>query len=431
MMNVDFGVGVDAKVFNLTDFRMNTTDDDSSVLLANTNKLLSAVGISAKKIISTDELSRVASSLFVAVFESLFHQKIEGVIRNPQTKDEYERNAQLVVDSLSDQIQLDLKHITGGSIVSGDVRVLSNLVHILVRIVSLTSQESLTSYDSDEFPGGTRHPVALDVKYREAFQDVGGAGNDNDSISTRNSTFVATDRSGQPAFNMGGEPLVEAPGGMVFNEDLRRSIAKAEKYLQYEKKLDAARKRRESMQFLKESRSRTANQRQTEVSRNALQQRWLTDAEMSRRSHALKRSSEDQVLLRKIYSGLLKRVMKWRIEEAREEKVKKEQTREQTNWQVESIQNLFEERLRALACDDAGVDKSSRAREERDELTRAKDLYRSITAKNSELLEKEKLNLQQKRARELLRRQDARKNLLAMLGVDKWQDMLRLSLSNE
>lgn len=124
---------------NLTDFHVPiSVDDDSSVLLSNTNKLLSAVGISAKKISTTDELSRVASSLIVAVFESLFHQRVDGVIRNPRSKEDYEKNAQLIIDSLSDQIQVDLKHITGRSIVSGDLRVLSNLVHILVRIVSLT-----------------------------------------------------------------------------------------------------------------------------------------------------------------------------------------------------------------------------------------------------------------------------------------------------
>lgn len=138
-------VPMDAKLYHperrglqFSDFEMPTSDDDSSVLLSNTNKLLSAVGISAKKIISTEELSRVASSMIVAVFESLFHQKIDGIVRNPTSIKHYERNAQLVIDSLSDQIQLDLQHITGKSIVSGDLRVLSNLVHILVRIVSLT-----------------------------------------------------------------------------------------------------------------------------------------------------------------------------------------------------------------------------------------------------------------------------------------------------
>jgi len=127
--------------------------EDEDVLLSNTNKLLSAVGISAKRIKSTEELSRVASSLFVAIFESLFHEKIVGVIRTPKSIDDYEKNAQLVIDSLSDQIQLDLKHINGRSIVTGDIRVLSNLVHILLRIVSLTGQESLTTYDSSLFAG--------------------------------------------------------------------------------------------------------------------------------------------------------------------------------------------------------------------------------------------------------------------------------------
>jgi hypothetical protein len=174
--------GDGGKALNLSDFQVSSTpDDDASILLANTNKLLTAVGISAKRIETTEELARVASSLFVAVYESLFHQRITGVVRNPQTRNDYERNAQLVIDSLSDQIQLDLKHITGRSIVSGDLRVLSNLVHILVRIVSLTryispmylflhgtlltvlfwhltlrySQESLTSYDSSVFDEGT------------------------------------------------------------------------------------------------------------------------------------------------------------------------------------------------------------------------------------------------------------------------------------
>lgn len=111
----------------------------SGDLLANTNKLLAAVGISAKTILSLEELTRVASSMFVAVFEALFHLRIEDVIRNPVTKEDYEKNAQLVVDYLSEQIQMDLKHITGKSIVSGDVKALSNLVHILARIVSITT----------------------------------------------------------------------------------------------------------------------------------------------------------------------------------------------------------------------------------------------------------------------------------------------------
>ncbi len=124
------------------------TMSDTVALLSNTNKLLLAVGITAKTINSIEELTRVASSMFVAIFESLFHTRIDGIIRNPTSKTDYEENAQLVVDNLSDQIQMDLKHITGESIVKGDLRALSNLVHILVRIVSITRfARPLTIYD--------------------------------------------------------------------------------------------------------------------------------------------------------------------------------------------------------------------------------------------------------------------------------------------
>ena len=134
---MDEKYGTDANNLKFSDFDV-PAEDNPTLLLTNTNKLLSAVGLSTKKISSIDELSRVSSSLFVAIFESLFHMRIDGIIRNPQSTEHYERNAQRMIDSLSKQIQVNLKHITGKSIVSGDMRVLSNLVHILIRIVSLT-----------------------------------------------------------------------------------------------------------------------------------------------------------------------------------------------------------------------------------------------------------------------------------------------------
>lgn len=73
-------------------------DNDPSTVLSNTNNLLSVVGISTKKVTSMGELTRVASSMFVAVFESLFHVRLEGIIRNPQNREEYAHNAQRVID---------------------------------------------------------------------------------------------------------------------------------------------------------------------------------------------------------------------------------------------------------------------------------------------------------------------------------------------
>lgn len=62
-----------------------------TVLLQDTNKLLSAVGIGGKQVLSYNELCRVSSSLFVAVFEALFNIRIDGINRNPRSQTDYIR----------------------------------------------------------------------------------------------------------------------------------------------------------------------------------------------------------------------------------------------------------------------------------------------------------------------------------------------------
>jgi hypothetical protein len=50
---------------------------------------------------------------------------------------------------------------------------------------------------------------------------------------------------------------------------------------------------------------------------------------------------------------------------------------------------------------------------------------RTVSAQNNALLEKERLRLQHQREMELLRRKEAHKNLLSMLNIVDWQEMLR------
>jgi len=73
--------------------RSRDADNETNVslLLQETNYLLAAVGVASKKITSYDELCRVSSSLFVAVFETLFNCRIEGINRNPHFPIDYER----------------------------------------------------------------------------------------------------------------------------------------------------------------------------------------------------------------------------------------------------------------------------------------------------------------------------------------------------
>lgn len=87
---------------------------------------------------------------------------------------------------------------------------------------------------------------------------------------------------------------------MIFNEDLKRSLAKMEKLMQIETKLEAARVRRSNHLHLKESISKAANERHGEASREALQRKWLEEEERARQSFLLRQSSDDQVVLRKV-----------------------------------------------------------------------------------------------------------------------------------
>jgi len=119
--------------------------EDQVTLLWNTNNLLASAGIQGKKLKSISELLRVSSSLFVAVYESLLKTRLPGVIRSPQTKEDYVSNVQRVIDGLSRLMQIDLRHIRGRAIVQGEFSALSNLVQILIRVHSITGQETATN----------------------------------------------------------------------------------------------------------------------------------------------------------------------------------------------------------------------------------------------------------------------------------------------
>ena len=58
-------------------------------------------------------------------------------------------------------------------------------------------------------------------------------------------------------------------------------------------------------------------------------------------------------------------------------------------------------------------------------------VLRSVEERNRALLESERAALQHQRERELLRRREAHRNLLAMLSVCDWQHMLRDSFDEE
>ena len=93
---------------------------NQSSLVARANALLPRVGQDGFK--DEDELKRLACSMFVYLFESLFHS-IDEIERRPRFKAEYAYNADLVIEAMERIVGADLSHISGAEI--AEVRCIS------------------------------------------------------------------------------------------------------------------------------------------------------------------------------------------------------------------------------------------------------------------------------------------------------------------
>jgi len=393
--------------------------ENYSSLLLNTNNLLSAVGITAKKISSINELTRVASSMFVAVYEALFQRRLEGIVRENPSKSDYEFNVQSVIDGLSDEIKMDLQHITGKSIVQGDIRALTHLVHIFVRIVAITTQsESQSSLGQDG------------RNFNDGLQDD----NDRDSLSTHESTFQDSNVNGvsrklssaSRAFVLGGglQSLSAERVRRLCEEDARQLMLSTEVQLQQEQRIEEARFRREKARQVREGKLGQANRRRIEISEKVQQARWIEDSMRASDSHKKRQSSEEQTMLRQIYRGLLSKLHAWRREERQEARERVGRMRDEAKDHIESLQVLFEDRVRLLQ------EESNKARKAEEDHARAHkrmgtDLLHSYSGRQKRLLETQRGLLAQRRQQQLLKRREAHKNLLALLNAESWSETLR------
>jgi hypothetical protein len=385
----------------------SSIDYDSDVnadvrLLDVTNQLLEYVGIDSKQVLSIDELIRVGSSLFVAVFESLFHIRIVGIIRSPSTHKDYAANAQLVVDALSQHIQMDLKHITGESIVSGDLQSISNLVNILFRIVNLTKSQSNLSRESE----------GDDVI--ETFLPPKSA----DSISTHESAFQ---------FQYDPE-LGTFPG--LRDDSLDNFAHKSEFYSRREmlyemdRKLENAASRRLKLRKMKENLFAISNQRRDEKSKRVFQSRKVDDLKKRDKSHQLQKSGQEQIMLRVVYKGLLKKMHEWKVEDARDNREKLRQLKADAEVQWKSLDNLFEDRVSMLREQERSTTIScdTLIKSQRKMLA---DLLKSQKQQQDKLMAERLEQLETRRQRNAFFRSEAHKDLIAVLSIESWSDSLR------
>jgi hypothetical protein len=374
------------------------------------NDLLRAVGIATKKITSMKELTRVASSMFVAVFEAMFQVRLEGIIRSPHSKEDYEVNVQRVIDGLGQRIGLDLGYLPGKGIVNGDVRALSNLISIFVHFAP--KDERAVSDNANAVTAPAAGGVA----------DFTGDGSDENSISTKESTF---DERPETANQMFVLPADQVQKKCI--EDARQLLLSTEAQIYQSERQEAARRRREDAHRGVEQRLNEENKRKMLVSRKMQQKKWDEAAQRETEAHAQRAASEENTMLRRIFSGLLNKLHTWRRSERQEARERVCRMRDDAKSHIEALQRLFENRVALLqeSTSEARRDEDIHARSHRRMST---DLLRSYNGRKKRELESHKSLLTQKREQQLLKRRESHKNLLALLSVETWQDNLRSSL---
>ncbi|TMW60026.1 hypothetical protein Poli38472_000068 [Pythium oligandrum] len=105
-----------------------------------TNALLDALGFGERAFDDYDDLVASVSSMSVALYEKLFQFRLDRIVRVPSTLDDYENNAQVVVDALSGALldeSFDMDRITGKSLCAGDVESIEHLMRMFQQIYDL------------------------------------------------------------------------------------------------------------------------------------------------------------------------------------------------------------------------------------------------------------------------------------------------------
>ncbi|KAK7113753.1 centrosomal protein of 95 kDa-like isoform X2 [Littorina saxatilis] len=151
-------------------------------VVTKTNNLLSQFNVPTQ----ITSVSDIAASLFVVLYESLFSDRLPGIVRQPVTREDEIHNCQMVIDVLSaDVIKDNLSHIRGVDIVEGKVQAINNLVdifsflyeYVIKQIESdgpTDTEDDTRSLDRQSLAAGTTSPfVPVDAQDLEGGGDYG------------------------------------------------------------------------------------------------------------------------------------------------------------------------------------------------------------------------------------------------------------------
>ena len=242
----------------------------------------------------------------------------------------------------------------------------------------------------------------------------------SDSISTHESAFLSDDDAGPNP----RQSVHKKSGEEIFREEAVKAAKLSRKRFSLEAKLEAAKLRREKFNNAKGRQAGAKNTAAFMTSRKALQKRWTEDTMREKKSFIARRSNEEQVMLRKVYKGLLKRMHDIKVDDDIEYRNKLSQMREDAKNHIKSLQVVFEDRLRVLKEQKVNTSTYN------DKFTRAfkqmkSNIEKSTKQKQNAKITDRKSRALQERQRQLNNRIDAHRILMSVLSTESWKESLR------
>ena len=133
-------------------------------LLVDANALLRSMRPDANELGSVTELQGIATSLFIAVFESLFVVRLKDVVRTPLTRQEFMHNATVFLAGLAKMLPKGAiqvpPEITADAITSGSIPAIAYLVRFFTELRRLFEASDKAAVS------GARHTGHLSVRQR-------------------------------------------------------------------------------------------------------------------------------------------------------------------------------------------------------------------------------------------------------------------------
>eukprot|EP00939_MAST-03C_sp_MAST-3C-sp1_P000970 g970.t1 len=140
--------------------------------LIKANLLLRKTGVNSKPMSTVDELQKCASSMFVAVIESMLNRRLKSIVRVPKRRFDYVKNAQSVIDILNVVLRSNLQ-VSAQQISEGHLPSICNLVSVLLRMQELIASKRLKIPRSLLTASTTFLPDPSD--YRPGVEGISGA----------------------------------------------------------------------------------------------------------------------------------------------------------------------------------------------------------------------------------------------------------------